>query len=357
LVFLLIGSFSWGQDIGSKPAQKSAFPAPSTPDAPASDQGQHSKANAAPDTPVITIDGLCDNPLADKALASSCKTVITQAQFERVIDAVQPNMPARARRDFALRYADALVMTKKAEEMGLNKGPNYEEQLEVARIQILSKQLGKVIQDKASQISDKDIQNYYYKNTESFEKAEIDRILVPKTLQPPVDSDKTLSDADRQARSKVSEQTMKSEAENLYARAVAGEEFTKLQADAYQVAGIKRAAPNTSLSIRRTSLPPNQASIMDLKPGEVSSVLDDPNGYVIYKVKTKSTLPLDQAREEIKGTLRALRVQDEMRSIQDSVTPALDESYFRPSRKPQGATSTGEQESPSSQPEFSQTDE
>ena len=67
---------------------------------------------------------------------------------------------------------------------------------------------------------------------------------------------------------------------------------------------------------------------MDLKPGEISSVLADPNGYVIYRVKNKDALPLDQTREEIKATLRSQRMQDEMRTIVDSATPALDESYF-----------------------------
>jgi hypothetical protein len=121
---------------------------------------------------------------------------------------------------------------------------------------------------------------------------------------------------------------MKEEADNLRARAVVGEEFTKLQADAYQVAGINSAVPNTSMRIRRTSLPPNQVSVMDFKPGEVSPVFVDPNGYFIYRVKTKDTLPMDQAREEIKATLRAQRMQDEMHGIQDSATPTLDESYF-----------------------------
>jgi hypothetical protein len=67
---------------------------------------------------------------------------------------------------------------------------------------------------------------------------------------------------------------------------------------------------------------------MDLNPGEVSSVLADSNGYVIYWVKKKETLPLDQSREEIKATLRSQRMQDEMRGIQNSATPTLDESYF-----------------------------
>ena len=145
---------------------------------------------------------------------------------------------------------------------------------------------------------------------------------------------------------------MKEEADNLRARAVAGEEFSQLQADAYQVAGIKSAAPDTSIGIRRTSLPPNQASVMDLKPGEVSSVLEDPNGYVIYRVKTKDTLSLDQAREEIKATLRSQRMQDEMRDIQDSATPALDESYF--SRRRQTMMATGEPTKAAPKPHSSQ---
>jgi len=143
---------------------------------------------------------------------------------------------------------------------------------------------------------------------------------------------------------------MKEEADNLCARAVAGEEFAKLRADAYQVAGIKSAAPNTSQRVWRTSLPPNQASVMDLEPGEVSSVLADPSASVIYKVKANDTLSLDQAREEIKATLRSQRMQDEMRRIQDSATPTLNESYFRPGRPPQGVMNAGEPTKPASKP-------
>ena len=64
-----------------------------------------------------------------------------------MIDAVQPNMSARARREFATRYANALVMAKKAEQMGLDKGPNFEEQMKVARIQILSQEMKKAIEE------------------------------------------------------------------------------------------------------------------------------------------------------------------------------------------------------------------
>ena len=227
-------------------------------------------------------------------------------------------------------YANFLVMTKKAEQMGLDKGARYEEQMKVARIQILTKELIKALQEETSQISDKDIQEYYRKNITKFETAEMDRIYIPKVPPPPAAPDTKLTDADRQQRSHDSEQRMKEEADSLCARAAAGEEFTKLQTEAYRAAGIQSPAPNTSIKISRVSLPSYQASAFDLKPGEVSSVLTDPNGYVIYKLKTKTTLSLDQAREQIKATLRSQRTQEALDSVQDSVTSTFDESYFSP---------------------------
>ena len=66
---------------------------------------------------------------------------------------------------------------------------------------------------------------------------------------------------------------------------------------------------------------------MDLKPGEVSQLISTPNGYLVYKVGEKDSLPLDKVREEIVSTLRSQRMQDSMQAIQQSATPEL-EKYF-----------------------------
>jgi len=124
---------------------------------------------------------------------------------------------------------------------------------------------------------------------------------------------------------------MKELADKLHARAIAAEDFNKLQIEAYQVAGIKTTAGPSIGTIRRVSLPPRQGWVMDLKPGEVSSVIATANGYFIYKVKTKE-LHLDQAREEITGILRSRRAQDAMRDILESATPTFNEVYFQPQR-------------------------
>lgn len=329
LICSALGSFSWGQAIGSRTGSdtEQLVTNSNTRPADAPDHGQQTSNGV---TAVITINGLCGDSPADKTKTASCKLEITQSQFEKVINAIQPDMPVRARREFALRYANALVMAKRAEDMGLDVGPSYEEEMKLARIQILTKELNRAIQAKVSQISQQDIEDYYNNNRASFENVEMDRIHVPASRQQPATAGTVLSDASRQDRSRQPKEIMREEADLLHGRAVAGEEFAKLEEDAYRVAGIKGAPVDTGIRIRRTSLPANQFSVMDLKPGEVSSVFTDPSGYVIYKVKSKTVIPLDQVQEEIKATLRTQRLHDEMHDIEDSVSPVLDEMYFLP---------------------------
>jgi len=67
---------------------------------------------------------------------------------------------------------------------------------------------------------------------------------------------------------------------------------------------------------------------MELKSGEISPVIEDVNGYFIYKVGEKNTLPLDQVRAEISTTLRTQRAQQYMRAAEQSATTTLNEEYF-----------------------------
>src|SRR5579864_7003586 len=337
LVGLLFAAMAWGQaasPTSTPPAQQPGAPA-TTAGNPASNEPDASKV--APDAPVITINGLCDHPPADKAAADpNCKTVITRAEFEKILDTVQPNMPPRGRRQLATRYAAALVMAQKAHEMGLDQGPKFEDRMKLMRLQVLSQAYNQAVQEKAGQVSDKDIEDYYHNHSADYAEADLQRILVPHSQTLPASKVK-LSTAAEAKRRKDAEEVMQKEADKLHARAVAGEDFSKLQAEAFQLAGTKTKAPSTKVGeVRRNSLPPTHAAVMDLKTGEVSAVIADPSGYYIYKVGTKEVEPLDKVKEEIRGTLRTQRVQEQMQSVQQSATPTLDENYFGPEMGPGG---------------------
>jgi hypothetical protein len=342
-VCMLLAAMAWGQTTSSTPtlatrpsgAPASAASPNAAPAGNPADSMQAESSNVAPDTPVITINGACENPPADKAADSNCKTVITRAGFEKIMDAIQPNMPPRARRQFATRYSNALVMAQKAHEMGLDQGPKFEERMNLARIQILSQAFSQAVQEKAGQISDKDIEDYYHSNTAGYEEVDLQRIFIPHSQLLPVSKVK-VSEAAEQKRQKEAEEVMQKEADKLRARAAAGEDFTKLQDEAFQLAGVKTKPPSTKMGKeRRNNLPPAQASVMDLKTGEISVVFSDQSGYYIYKVGAKDVEPLDdKLKEEIRGTLRTQRVQEQMQAAQKSATPTLDESYFGPEMAP-----------------------
>ncbi len=326
LVCLLLAVLSWGQAASS----------PSTPAAPQAGTPTNPAGNPAetkevpPDTPVITINGLCPNPPADKTADPHCKTTITRAEFEKIMDSVQPNMPPRVRRQFATRYSSALVMAEKAHEMGLDQGPKFEDRMKLMRIQVLTQMFNQAVQEKAGQISDQDIEDYYKSKSADYEEADLQRIFIPRAQQLPASKVKPTAPAQ-----KLAEDVMKKEADKVHARAVAGEDFAKLQDEAYALAGLKGKAPSTKMGeIRRNGLPPTQVSVMDLETGEISAVLSDQSGYFIYKVGKKEVEPLDKVKEEIRGALRTQRMQDQMKSVQESATPTLDEAYFGPEMAP-----------------------
>ena len=122
---------------------------------------------------------------------------------------------------------------------------------------------------------------------------------------------------------------MKAVADKLRTRASAGEDFSKLQLEAYQAAGFKTSPPQTTMSkVRRNALPPAQATVFELKTAEISPLIVDVSGYYIYKMGEKDTIPLTQVHDEIFGSLKSQRFQDQMQAVQQSATPSLNADYF-----------------------------
>lgn len=295
-----------------------------------------SAAKVAPDAPVITIKGVCDHPAPSNANSSSatCQTVITRAQFERLADALLKNMRDSRKRSLASAYPNLLAMAREAEARGVEKTSRFQERLAFARTQILSQELIRQIDEESAQVPEKDIEEYYHNHAGEFETATLERIFVPnrKRLDPP--KEKATPDA-LNAQRKESEDAMTRVAQELHARAVAGEAFMTLQKDAYAAAGATDVPPNPSLgTVHADNLPVGQASVFDLKPGEVSSVLSDSTGHYIYKLDTKTNEPLEKAKNGIHKILQNQREQEAIEAVQRPVTSELNPAYFGPAEKP-----------------------
>jgi parvulin-like peptidyl-prolyl isomerase len=364
---VLLGTLAGGQNppAATAPGQSSQAAAnPPGAQAPPAAPADQSSA-VPPEAPVLTIKGVCPSaPGAATATAKTssaraegktaataktsladCKTVITKAEFERLANGLAPTVTPQLKRQLASVYPRLLAMSQAAQKKGLENSPRFKETLKFARMQILTNELQRDIQEEAAKVPEQDIADYYKKNPEAYEQYNLDRLFVPRLKQSEAEAKENDSEKDEKltpeqqkakeeqdkAKEAQGEQEMTKLAESLRARAAAGEDFMKLQKEAFEAAGMKIDAPTINLpNIRRTGLPPAHAAVFDLKPGEVSQVISDTGGHYIYKLNSKEPVPLDKVKDEIKAALQNQRTRDAMDKYQNSFQVETNEMYFGP---------------------------
>jgi len=342
LLCVLLGTLAWGQAAPSAPAP--AAPGKVPPSTMASPQASapapDTSASVPPDAPVITVTGVCST----QAAAADCKTVITKAEFEALANNLAPNITPQQKKQLAGLLPRWIAMSDQATKKGLDKTPQFDDKLKVARMQILSQMVQQDIQKQAADIPQEEIEQYYKEHADTFEQFNLDRMFVPRTKQPPAETkeeeekDKTLSaeakkakEAEDKAKAEKAEEAMTRLAESLRARAAAGEDFAKLQKEAFDAAGMKIESPTVNLpSVRRAGLQTGHAAVFDLKPGEVSQVINDAGGHYIYKLNSKTELPLDQAEKEIRSKLQGDRSRELTEKMNSSFKVETNDAYFGP---------------------------
>jgi len=347
LMCVFLGTLAWGQ--GATTAPQPPQPAKEAPD---------TSASVSPQAAVITVKGVCaatPKPVssearaakpgtAAKAPAVECKTVITKAEFEKLASGISPNMTPQFKKQLAGMLPQLIALSNEAKKKGLDKTSQYEETVKFAKMQILTNQLRRKVQDDAGAIPPEEIEKYYKEHGDAFEQYNLDRVFVPRTKQgegeakqeeekdeKPSEEAQKAKQAEEKTKADEKEQSMTKVAEDLRARAAAGEDFAKLQKEAFDAAGMKLESPTVNLpSVRRTGLSPAQAVVFDLKPGEVSPVINDSGGHFIYKMNSKTPIPLDQAKTEIHGKLQSDRMREMTENLNKSFQVETNDAYFGP---------------------------
>jgi parvulin-like peptidyl-prolyl isomerase len=361
LVCVLWGAMAWAQ---AAPGAQAPVPqGPGMPKPPVA--LPETAASVSDNAAVITVKGVCPAPAkpaaakgatvkptsaTTKTAAADCKTVVTKAEFEKLANAVSPNVTPQLKKQLAGVLPKFIAMSDAAKKQGLDKTPQFAETVKFAKMQILTQELQRKIQADAAKVPESEIAAYYKEHADSYEQFSLDRLFVPrnKQVQPEAkdkedeDKDEKLTDEQKKEKEKEKEAEEKTKteqgeadmtklAETLRERAVAGEDFAKLQKEAFEAAGMKIESPTVTLpKVRRTGLPPAHAAVFDLKVGEVSQVISDSGGHYIYKVDTKDQLTLDQARQEIQTALQSKRTKDMLDKVNGSFQVETNEAYFGP---------------------------
>ena len=358
LLFLLLGTLWWAQAEPAwtnLPIGKAAVGLKGAIGDDEKQSGANSAADVPADAAVVTIRGLCARQKTKETgnpSNTSCQTVITRAEFEKLTAAIQPEMTPLSKRQLASSYPRLLIMSREAERRGLDKQEHFQQMIAYSRLQILSQDLVHDLQEEASQVPEKDIEVYYHEHLSAFERATLERLLVPNKKEPEAAVNGGISAAsEMKSETPASsagpdiegEKAMAEEAERLRARAAAGEDFAKLQRAAYDAAGVSASIPRTLLvKWRHAALPAAHLSVFDLMPGQVSAVFNDARGHFIYKLDSKEIESLEEARAEIHNILQKQRMRDMLKRVEDSAATEINEVYFSSAapKTPDRSTST-----------------
>ena len=276
------------------------------------------------DQAVITLKDGC-KPLGDVPAAKDCMSEITRAHFEELVNALQPGMVPEARRSFANNYAKLLIYADAARALKLENSTEVRLIMQYLTDQVLAETVRRHYAMEYAHPSDQEIQAYYDKDRAKYLEATLERIIIPRV--PATEGKPAPSDEEQKAA-----------AEKVRQRWIAGEDPTKLQETAYEVAGVAGAgSPNLNMGPRRPgSLPLDQEAVFQLKAGGISQVFSDPAAYYVYKVVSVREIPLSEVKDSIVRTLEGQKLQQKLQEIGNSATPVLNEVYFGPAQMPGG---------------------
>ena len=285
------------------------------------------------DAVVATINGICP-----QGTPPPCAKTITRAEFDRIIATMNPGLPVSARRDLAANYIQLLLLANEGAKAGLDKEATFEERMRLQRLDLLAQQAVRRMQE-SYKPSEQEVETYYAENAGKFEELQLRLIVVPKN-----------------AGDGMKPEERKPYAEKVRERAAAGEDPDKLESEIFLTLKTPGAPPKTDIGWKRRGTLPRQfeSQLANMKAGQVTNVVDDPQSLFVLKIESKRMAPLQAEHDNISKALADQRADETMQKLMATIKAELNEAYFGPAPKaaqPEGpARSERPQEQPAANP-------
>jgi peptidyl-prolyl cis-trans isomerase C len=167
--------------------------------------------------------------------------------------------------------------------------------------------------------SDEDAKTFYEKNPDRFkqgEKVRASHILIKVDQKAP-------PAAKQQARTKI---------DAILKQAKAGGDFAKL-AQEHSQDGSAAQGGDLNYFTREQMVPEFAKVAFELKPGEISDVVETQFGYHIIKVEAHGMMPFADVKPQLDKTLHQKKLRDTLDAMKESAKPVFNEAYFQPPAK------------------------
>ena len=298
---LLLGQEPVKVNPGTPAVKEPAAPTPQAPAAPA--------APIAPDTVVVTI--------GDKK--------VTKAELDKLL-ADMPVQVQQALQRQPQQLGQLFLMKRLAEDAvkgGVDKQSPFKEQLEFNRLQVLST-AELTNENNNIKVSEEDKQKYYKEHPEKFKEVKVKVIYVafnPNPGRTPPGGKELPTEAEAQAK------VMK-----LRIQVLGGGDFGKVARENSDDSASASKDGDFGV-IKQDSAYPDQIkkAVFELKQGEVSAPIKEPNGFYLIRAEEISTQPFDDVRIPIVQDIRRERFQEWLKGVQSQYTVKVDNpDYFKP---------------------------
>ena len=240
---------------------------------------------------------------------------ITKADIEALISFYPPNQQAIIRMDpkneeaLLNNYVTIMAVAETARRQGFDKEKNVRKQIQILSDEHLAK--GYVQKNVISKVkvTDKDVEEYYKNNPKEFEKPET---VKARHILIGFKGDMT-EDQKKELRKK---------AEDVLKKAKGGDDFAQLASEYSDDPGSKTKGGELGYFPKGNMVPEFENAAFNLKPGEISNVIETPYGYHIIKVEDKKAAEMP-AFDSIKEQVRVKATQDaEQKKINEFIEKA-----------------------------------
>ena len=300
---LVLSAFLYCQEPVKVTPGTPAVKAPEQPSAPPA------PATIAPDTVVAEVGG----------------KKVTAAEVDQLISGLPPQyqqsahvQPQALTQVFMMKH-----LAEEAEKAGIDKQSPYKEQLEFNRLQILSTAELSSINNNIK-ISEEDKQKYYKDNSDKFKEVKVKVIYVafnPTPGKGATSGKQLLTEAE--AQQKIM---------NLRLQVLGGLDFGKVARENSDDQASATKDGDFGAIKGDSSYPEEiKKAVFELKQGEVSPPVRQPNGFYLIRAEEITTQPYDDVQVQINTGVKQERFQEFMRGLQSQYTVKVENpAYFTP---------------------------
>ncbi len=276
-----------------------------------------------------------DNPVVQAPMVPPDRVVITvgdikitAAQFDALIDSLQPQVRTAARgtgrRQFADNIVKMLVLAQEAEKRKMDQSPDFKAQLQFQTYNLLANALaGQVTKD--VQVTDADLRQYYEAHKSEFETVHAKHILIRfKGSAVPV----------RAGQPDMTEEEALAKAQELRKKLQGGADFATLAKAESDDTGSGASSGDLPPFRRGQMVPSFEAAAFAMKPGQLSEPVKSQFGYHIILVISHDTKSFEETKADLEKRMQPEQSQKSVgKLIEDleKATPAvLDPQFFPP---------------------------